>query len=75
MQGDRFALHEYRSESSNDGEESLDDVEKSSHVLEEAAAALPAFRHDGFGFTDVVEESLHVVLEFSEVDPDFRTRG
>ena len=62
MVDDRCGSHEYRSESSHDGEESLDDLEKSSHVLEEAVAVLPILRHDGCESRAVVEESLHVVL-------------
>jgi hypothetical protein len=60
-------LHEYRSESSHDGEELLDDLWKSSHVLEEAVAVLSIFRHDGFGPRAVVEESLQVVFQSKPV--------
>jgi hypothetical protein len=55
-------LHQYRSESSHDGEELLDDVEKSSHVREEAIAVLSILRRDGFGSKSVLEESPHVVF-------------
>jgi len=37
-------------------------VEKSLHVIKEAVAVLPVFRHDRFRSKSVVEESLHVVF-------------
>jgi hypothetical protein len=39
-------------------------MEKSSQVVERAAAVLPNLRHGGCGPTAVVEESLHVVFQF-----------
>jgi hypothetical protein len=62
MQNDRFRSLEYRSELSHDVKELLDDVKKSSQVIEQALAVLPILRHDGFGSTSVLEESLHVVF-------------
>ena len=58
---------EYRSESLHDVKELLDHLEKSSHVIKEAVAALPVFRRDGFGSTSVLEESLHVVFQSKSV--------
>jgi hypothetical protein len=60
-------LHEYRSESLHDVKELLDHLEKSSHVIKEAAAVPPIFRRDGFGSTSVLEESLHVVFQSKSV--------
>ncbi len=67
MHDDRFALQQYRSESSHDVEELLDDVEKSSHLLEEALAVLSLFQHDGSEPRAVLEESLHVVFQSTHV--------
>jgi hypothetical protein len=47
--------------------ESLDDVEKSSHVLEESVAVVSIFRHDRSGLRAVREESLHVVFPSKSV--------
>jgi hypothetical protein len=64
---DRFELLPYRSGLSHDREESLDDVEKSSHVLEQALAVLSILRPDGSEPRAVLEESRHVVLQLRAV--------
>jgi hypothetical protein len=58
---DRFGLLEYRSELSQHVKELLDDVEKSSHVIEPWVAVLSALRQDGSGSLDVVFPSKSVV--------------
>jgi len=58
---DRFGPRDDRSESLHDLVQSWQDVEKSSHVLEEAVAVLPVFRESRSGFRHVIEKSLHVL--------------
>ncbi len=67
MVDDRSGLHQYRSESSHDRKELLDDVVKSSHVVEESVAVLSISRHDGFEPRAVLEESLHVMFQSKPV--------
>jgi hypothetical protein len=52
---DRFGSRE-------DGSKSWDDVEQSSHDLEQAAAVLAVFSNGRFDFAAVIERSSHVVL-------------
>ena len=75
MQPDRSGLLEGRSEMSHDVKEFLDDVEKSSHVVEDAVAVVLVFRHDGFGAESLVEESLPVGLPTKSVASGPRDNG
>jgi hypothetical protein len=60
---------------SHDVKEFLDDVEKSSHVVEEAVAVVSVFRHDGFGAKSVVEEPLPVGFPTKSVASGSRGDG
>jgi hypothetical protein len=69
---DGFGLLHHRCKRLHDVEELLDHVEKSSHAIEEAAAAPPISRDDGFGFKSVARESRHVVFRSRSVVSESR---